>query len=77
AVLCGTLTMFLQTWAQAHIAPGRAAVIMSMEPVWAAIFAVAVGQEHITWRMLVGGGAMFIAMILVVIFGQESVDHLD
>ncbi|MGL4832154.1 MAG: DMT family transporter, partial [Propionibacteriaceae bacterium] len=32
AVLCGTLTMFLQTWAQAHIAPERAAVIMSMEP---------------------------------------------
>ena len=43
----------------------RAAVIMAMEPVWAAAFAVALGGESVTWRMLLGGGAILAAMYLV------------
>ena len=40
--------MVLQTWAQARIDPSRAAVVMAMEPVWAAGFAVALGgrEDH-------------------------------
>ena len=45
AVVAGAMTMVLQTWAQARIDPSRAAVIMAMEPVWAAGFAVALGGE--------------------------------
>ena len=36
AVVAGAMTMVLQTWAQARIDPSRAAVVMAMEPVWAA-----------------------------------------
>jgi drug/metabolite transporter (DMT)-like permease len=57
--------MVLQTWAQAHIEPSRAAVIMAMEPVWAAAFAVALGGETITVRMIIGGLAIVSAMYLV------------
>jgi drug/metabolite transporter (DMT)-like permease len=64
-VVAGALTMFLQTWAQAHIDATRAAVIMAMEPVWAAGFAVALGGESVTARMLVGGLAILTAMYLV------------
>ena len=65
AVIAGALTMVLQTWAQARIDATRAAVIMAMEPVWAAGFAVAFGSESITLRMVLGGAAILAAMYLV------------
>jgi drug/metabolite transporter (DMT)-like permease len=65
ALIASALTMVLQTWAQAHIEPSRAAVIMAMEPVWAAAFAVALGGENITLRMVIGGLAIVSAMYLV------------
>jgi len=65
ALIASALTMVLQTWAQAHIEASRAAVIMAMEPVWAAAFAVALGGESITGRMIIGGLAIVSAMYLV------------
>lgn len=72
AILCGALTTGLQTWAQARVATARAAIILSMEPVWAATFAVISGQEKTTWQMIVGGGIMFAAMLMVVIVGSRE-----
>lgn len=63
-LVAGAFTMVLQTWAQAHIDPTRAAVIMALEPVWAAGFAVALGGESLTWRIVVGGLAILGAMYL-------------
>ncbi len=65
ALVAGALTMVLQVWAQARVEPTRAAVIMAMEPVWAAGFAVALGGESITLRMIIGGLAILGAMYLV------------
>ena len=45
AVFAGALALIGQTWAQAHLPPTRAAIIMSMEPVFAALFAVLLGGE--------------------------------
>ena len=59
------MTMVLQTWAQARIEPSRAAVVMAMEPVWAAGFAVALGGEQVTVRMVIGGLAILGAIYLV------------
>jgi drug/metabolite transporter (DMT)-like permease len=64
-VVAGALTMFLQTWAQSRIDATRAAVTMAMEPVWAAAFAVALGGELVTVRMVAGGLAILAAMYLV------------
>ena len=64
-VVAGALTMVLQTWAQARIEPARAAVVMAMEPVWAAAFAVGLGGERVTVRMVAGGAAILAAMYLV------------
>ncbi|GAA3561912.1 DMT family transporter [Microlunatus spumicola] len=65
AVVAGALTMVLQTWAQAHVEPSRAAVVMAMEPVWAAGFAVAFGGERVSVRMVLGGFAIIAAMYVV------------
>ncbi len=70
AVFAGALAMAAQTWAQAHLPPARTAIIMSMEPVFAALFAVLLGGESATLRLL-GGGALVLAAMLIV----ELVPH--
>ena len=65
AVVAGAAAMIGQTWAQAHLPPARAALIMSMEPVFAAVFAVLFGDESATVRMLVGGLMVLVAMMVV------------
>ena len=63
-----------QTWAQAHLPPTRAAIIMSMEPVFAALFAVLLGGESLTSRMLVGGRLVLAAMLVVELGPRRKVE---
>ncbi|TAL85112.1 MAG: DMT family transporter [Rhodanobacter sp.] len=65
ALVAGAGAMLMQTWAQAHIPATRAAVVMTTEPVFAAAFAVALGSDLLTWRMVAGGGLILVAMYLV------------
>ncbi|WP_246004015.1 DMT family transporter [Nocardioides marmoriginsengisoli] len=65
ALFAGAAALFGQTWAQAHLAPTRSAIIMSMEPVFASFFAILLGGESLTLRML-GGGSMVLAAMLIV-----------
>ena len=65
AVVAGAVAMVVQTWAQAHLAPSRAAIIMATEPAWAALFSVTWLGEPVTWRIAVGGVLMLSAMIIV------------
>lgn len=65
ALVSGALAMVVQSWAQAHLAPSRAAIIMSTEPLWATAFAVAYFGEDLTARIIVGGVAILSAMLLV------------
>ena len=65
ALVAGSLTLLGQTWAQARLPSTRAAIIMTMEPVWAAFFAVLFGGESLTARMLIGGGFVLAAMYTV------------
>ena len=64
AIVAGALSMLGQTWAQAHLPPTRSAIIMTMEPVFAASFAVALGGEGLTGRMALGGLLVVAAMLL-------------
>lgn len=74
AVFAGALAMLGQTWAQAHLAPTRTAIIMAMEPVFAAFFAVLLGGEHATLRMLVGGLLVLAAMLLIEMVPRRRVE---
>jgi drug/metabolite transporter (DMT)-like permease len=64
AIAATALAFVVQTWAQAHLAPTRAAVIMTMEPVFAGVFAVAVSRESLGARTLLGGALVLVAMLL-------------
>jgi drug/metabolite transporter (DMT)-like permease len=74
AVFAGALALAGQTWAQAHLAPTRSAIIMSMEPVFAALFAVLLGGEPLTARMLVGGLMVVTAMLLVELAPRRKIE---
>ncbi len=65
ALVSGALAMIVQSWAQAYLAPSRAAIIMSTEPGWAALFAITFLHEPFTWRIALGGGLMLAAMAVV------------
>ena len=74
ALGAGALALLMQTWAQAHLAPTRSAIIMSMEPVFAALFAVTLGGETATSRMLVGGALVLTAMLIVELVPRRKVE---
>jgi drug/metabolite transporter (DMT)-like permease len=74
ALFAGAAALLGQTWAQAHLAPTRSAIIMSMEPVFAAFFAVLLGGESVTLRMLIGGGMVLGAMLLVELVPRRRIE---
>lgn len=74
ALVAGALAMLGQTWAQAHLSPTRAAIIMSSEPVFAAGFAVGFGGESATARMLIGGALVLTAMLVVEIGPRRPIE---
>lgn len=72
AVVAGAFCLWAQTWAQSHLAASRAAIVMALEPVFAAFFAVLLGGESLTVRMLVGGGLVVAAMYLIELAPDRS-----
>ncbi len=74
AAFAGALALVAQTWAQAHLPPTRTAIIMSMEPVFAALFAVWLGGESAGSRMLIGGAMVLTAMLLVELGPRRKIE---
>jgi drug/metabolite transporter (DMT)-like permease len=65
SIAATALAFFIQTWAQARLAPTRAAVVMTMEPVFAGIFGVTIGGDSLSARIIVGAAFVLAAMYLV------------
>jgi drug/metabolite transporter (DMT)-like permease len=74
ALVVGAVGLLAQTWAQAHLPPTRSAIIMSMEPVFASLFAVWLGGEDLTARLLLGGGMVLVAMLTVELAPRRPVE---
>ena len=74
AVFAGDGAMIGQTWAQAHLPATRAAIIMSTEPVCAAVFAVLFGGESATLRMVFGGLLVLAAMVVAELAPRRRVE---
>jgi len=67
AIICTAVAFIVQTWSQAHMSSSKVAVILTMEVVFAALFAVVLGGEILTLQILAGGALVLIAMYLIVI----------
>lgn len=72
ALIAGAVAIWAQTWAQSHLPATRAAIVMTLEPVFAAGFAVALGGESLTIVMLLGGAMVLAAMYTVELIGRRA-----
>ena len=66
AIFATFFAFVIQTWSQARISATKVAVILTMEVVFAALFSVALGAEPLTWRIIIGGSMVLVAMIMIV-----------
>ena len=64
AVVATAIAFVVQSWAQSQLSTTGAAVVFTMEPVFAALAAWIVG-ERLGWPVIVGGGLVVVAMLVV------------
>jgi len=64
-VLATAVAFFVQTWAQSLVSATRAAVVMTMEPVFAGLFAVTIGGNQLTPRNIAGAACILAAMLII------------
>jgi drug/metabolite transporter (DMT)-like permease len=74
ALAATAFAFFIQTWAQAQLQPIRAAVIMTMEPVFAGVFGVTVGGDVLGFRTIAGAALVLAAMYLVELGPRRGAD---
>jgi len=72
AVISTVSAFIIQTWSQSIIDSTKAAVIMTMEVVFAAVFAVTIGGEILSLRTLIGGTLVVISMYVIVFHEKKS-----
>lgn len=65
----------LQVWAQTVLGPSRTALILALEPAFAALTGALVLEERLGWRGI-GGGALILGGIYVVLAGTGPEDDL-
>jgi drug/metabolite transporter (DMT)-like permease len=63
-ILSTGLCYVMQTSAQRYISSGAAAIILSMEALFGAVFSVAVGYDALSLRLIFGGGLILSSVVL-------------
>ena len=71
AVFATAVAFIVQTWSQAHMSATKVAVILTMEVVFAAAFAIVLGGERLTLQTAFGGILVVVAMYLIVLKEQK------
>jgi drug/metabolite transporter (DMT)-like permease len=67
AVFATAIAFIVQTWSQAHMSATKVAVILTMEVVFAAFFAILFSGERLTVQAALGGILVVTAMYLIVL----------
>ncbi len=65
ATLASALAYLVQTWAQRRLSAAQTAVILTAEPVFAALFGFALAGDRLTPVQLAGGGLILAAVAIV------------
>ena len=75
-IFATSLAFFIQTWAQSILTPTHAAVILTLEPLFAGLFGVLIGHDPLTWRIILGAVFMLTAMYIVQLKAHEKYKNL-
>lgn len=68
------LAILVQTWGQARTTAVRAALIFSLEPVFAAVYSVLLGREQLGAKEAVGGGLIVLGVAVAEV-GNTLIDR--
>lgn len=71
AIFASAFAYMMQTWAQSRVTATQAAVVLTMEPVFAGLFAVLIGGESLAVSTVAGGVLVVVAMYMVEIPGAS------
>lgn len=71
SVLATALAFFIQTWTQKYTSPTHTAIILTMEPVFAAVFAYFLGGETFTMQKIFGACLILFGMLSSELSGND------
>jgi drug/metabolite transporter (DMT)-like permease len=81
AVFATCVGYFAQTWVQSVLSSTRTAVILTMEPVFAGIAGVTIGDDKLTARIVIGSALILAATYVVELGPRHSAEgsrpHLE
>lgn len=72
SILATAAAFTIQSWAQQHLAPSHTAVLLTLEPVFAAITSVLFLHEHLGRRTLEGAGLILCGIAFIEFFSVSS-----
>jgi drug/metabolite transporter (DMT)-like permease len=67
-----TLTILFQNWGQQYQGPTQAAIIFTLEPVFAALFGFLIGNEILSLFGWLGCGLIFVAIFITVLKSNKA-----
>lgn len=76
AILATAAAFLVQTWAQSLVSATRAAITMTMEPVFAGLFAVVFGGTQLTLRTIGGAACILAAMLIINLKSSRGIKAL-
>jgi len=68
------LGLSFQTWAQQYASPSHAAILVSLEPVFAALTSLVLAREHLGTRALIGAALIFAGILVAELKGAGSAE---
>ena len=77
AIFSTAVAFVIQTWSQAHISPTKVAVILTMEVVFAALFALIFTDETLNLQKMLGGVLILISMLAIVMKEDPGVNNTE
>jgi drug/metabolite transporter (DMT)-like permease len=77
AVFATAAAFLVQTWTQSLVPAVTAAIIMTMEPVFAGIFGVLFGKNQLTVQIIFGAVCVLTAMLMVAIKSSAKTTKLE
>jgi drug/metabolite transporter (DMT)-like permease len=77
AVFATAIAFLVQTWAQSLVSATLAALIMTMEPVFAGIFGVTFAGNQLTLQIILGAVCVLTAMLMVALKSSNKTSRLE
>jgi len=77
AIFATAIAFLVQTWAQSLVPAVSAAIIMTMEPVFAGIFGVFIGGNKLTLQIIFGAVCVLVAMLMVALKSAAKTTRLE